>query len=368
MSEAEVVNPFQSPTAGQSLTAPAGKAIVAEGLFTQRDLKATYRALTYSWRTFWILIVVSLLVFSSLFGQLRGNYWFALAAIYPLFCLLPLAAMFEGLFYLQSYWRTQNAELAKEPEPQRVAISQQGLDFTSKRLKAQIPWTRFARLQTRRRILVLVLKPFGFISLPAHFFDSRDSFLAARDLIARQIGRVPDVAEPDPDAEDYVEAEIPGAIAAAGTMTAREFYWTNWLMIRRGILITAVVVLGLLGFSLFVFLDRGISAAPITAMFLIAAFLFSLRWLRHFFNLRRTYRDVTSKTRTRWMITADDLAATSATFTLNLRWDDVTRTIVRDDLLILVYQRTQAFALPRRYFASDEDWRQVIQWAGKSQH
>ncbi|PQO48089.1 YcxB family protein [Blastopirellula marina] len=363
-------NPFQSPSAEQVLSAPAGKAILAEGTFTQRDLKATYRALVYGWRSILILCGVSLLVFSSLFGQLRGNYWIALAIIYPLFCLLPLAALFEGLFYLQTYWRTQNAELAKEPEQQRIAIREEGIDFVSKRLKAQLPWTRFARMQAKRRILVLILKPFGFISLPAHFFESRDAFLAARDLIAQRIGRAAEVASDAIDAEDYVEAEIPGAITAAGTLTKSEYYWTNWIMIRRGLLTTTVVGGGLLAFSIFLTFDLlasgQASRLPIIVMFVIAAFLFSLRWIRHFFNLRRTYRDVTSKARVRWTISADNLAATSETFTFNLQWDEVTRTIFRDDMLILVYQRTQAFALPRRYFASDDDWRQVNQWAGKS--
>ncbi|MCC9607542.1 YcxB family protein [Blastopirellula sp. JC732] len=358
-------NPFQSPVIEQGSDAPAGEAIVAEGTFTQRDLKATYRALVYNWRTVAVLLVISLVMFSGTLGPIAGNYWTIGAAIYPLFCLAPLVVMLEILFYAQTYWRTKNAELKKEPEQQRITLDEQGVHFESLKMTSFLPWSRFTRLQKRRRLLVLVLKPFGFISLPSHYFESQDAFLAARKLISERIGTTSDV-EPPPT-EEYVDVEIPGAVSAAGTLTKKEFYTTCWLLVRSGILTTLLMVAGLVGIACYFVaadLTSGrVQSVPGSLMFLFAAAIFSIRWIRYYLGIRRTYRDVTSRARMRWTITAEKLFATSETFNLNIGWTEINRVIFRDEALILVYQKTQAFTLPRRFFASEEDWLQVNEWA-----
>lgn len=370
MNAPEADNPFESPAAEHDDFAPTGEAILAEGTFTQRDLKATYRALVYNWRTAAILAMVSLIVFAGLFGPLTSRFWVVGAVIYPLFCLLPLAVVLEVLFYVQTYWRTQNAELAKEPEPQRIVLDEQGIHFQSSRMKSLLPWTRFSRLQARSRILVIVARPFGFISLPAHFFESRDAFRAAKRLISEQLAIARTAPPPEiASDEQYVDAEVPGAISCAGTLTQREFYATCWLMVRRALVINFVVIGGLFGFSLYSAVAELAANRPqnllISGMLMIGAVLSSIRWIRYYLGIRRTYRDVTSRIRTRWTITEEKLAAVSETFTLNIAWVEINRVVFRDDMLLLVYQKTQGFTLPRRFFQNEEDWRQVVAWARK---
>ncbi|TWT33201.1 YcxB family protein [Blastopirellula retiformator] len=370
MSSGAGENPFASPTVEHDGVAPTGDAILAEGTFTQRDLKATYRALVYNWRITAILATVSLVVFAGLLNPLSGRYWAVGTVVYPLFCLLPLAVVLEVLFYVKTYWRTQNAELAKEPEPQRIVLDEQGIHFQSSRMKSLLPWTRFSRLQARSRILVIVARPFGFISLPAHYFESRDAFRAAKRLIIEQLALARTAPPPEITSdEQYVDAEIPGAISCAGTLTQREFYATCWLMVRRALLINFVVIGGVFGFSLYVAVVELAANRPqnlyISVMLLIGAALSSIRWIRYYLGIRRTYRDITSRIRTRWTITDEKLSAVSETFTLNIAWDEINRVVFRDDMLLLVYQKTQGFTLPRRFFQNEEDWRQVVEWARK---
>lgn len=187
MSSSDSDNPYQSPQDPEPN--PPGRAITAEGDFTQHDLKQVHRALLGKYRGlfFWffaaIMTLIVVLLLEGGLGKLRtiaGVLFFCS----PLLILLLLA---KSSYYWASSWRHHRAALVIKPTRQRMQLSDEGIRVTANEVELTFEWNRCARLLVERELLVILLKPSGWIALPAHFFNSRDDFLAAQRFIQERL-------------------------------------------------------------------------------------------------------------------------------------------------------------------------------------
>ncbi|PQO35580.1 YcxB family protein [Blastopirellula marina] len=187
MSSPEPENPYQSPAAEEPHAESSGVTIVASGTLTRDDLKTIYRALAYNPRTITALLFFSIAFFAVFlfpFDSLRR----LLTGVICLIAFLLLAVLFlESLYYLQPYWRTQRANMGTTPQPLQYRLDDAGLQIEWGGNQSQIPWSSFTRLQASGELLILYMAPNGWVALPAHFFATRDEFLAARGLIRQRL-------------------------------------------------------------------------------------------------------------------------------------------------------------------------------------
>lgn len=180
-------NPFQSPAAEKSSVAPTGETIVAAGTLTRRDLKAIYRALAYNPRTITAAVCFAVAFLAVVMYPFNSVRHLVTASI-CLVGLLMLGLLFlESLYYLQPYWRAQRAGLSTTPQPLRYRLDDAGLQIEWGTNESRIPWNSFTSLQASGDVLILYMSPNGWVALPAHFFESRDQFLAAQQRIRERL-------------------------------------------------------------------------------------------------------------------------------------------------------------------------------------
>ncbi|UUO05955.1 hypothetical protein M4951_21630 [Blastopirellula sp. J2-11] len=367
-------NPFQSPAA------PSGpvsneEAIVAEGIFSSADWDNSYLLTLFNRGTVKFLLLTILLpsiLFLFITGTTLGKIILMLILMLILLCLLVVAmSALVGLSYwCNTQWRTTRRRLAENPEPRQITISSAGIRVETPTGTQQYRWSEFSGLASNQKVIVLTLRIGVIVMTPSHFFESKAAYQAAlRNISAYMLSAAPDNRhETAVAAIDSVPNDEDGAIVGSGELSWQEAKNSYWHIAWKSLLVYLVLFVTASGIGLTIAIQAWFRSEPFlftpeTAVWSAAAG--SIAWIswQSFRTLRNWYRDQVVGVIERWTITDIDLTCTSPRERMKYRWNEMTKTYVQPERIILIHRQFGAIQLPRRFFASDEDWRQVVDWA-----
>ncbi|MCC9607541.1 YcxB family protein [Blastopirellula sp. JC732] len=361
-------NPFQSPA---DIPNPLGEEepLVAEGILTAADLHAAYRLLTFNPNMLAILLtgcVIGALLLGTIHPELFRMEWVA-------FHTITIAALTLGtlssLYFVFPYWRRMRRQLLASPERQRLTLTAAGIRLESAGTVVNIPWSQIQRVRASRRVLFLQTSTGRMIFAPAHFFESETDYRVARRKIADGMRFAASAPAWTPLEVDAAAPVGDDAIVAEGENSWRDLLLCYWHLLWLPILLLLPIIslLAAGGFCLLVltlFLLEPHPALP-ALILLHLAIPALLLWLAavYYRTIRRQYQSQVAGIHRKWTITKESLEETTPHEKTEYRWSDVTKLVEYDDRLLMIQNRRDAHCLPRRFFASDDDWRQVLAWA-----
>lgn len=360
-------NPFSSPSQVDETTAPMTRKIVAEGTLTPQDLKNVHRAMNpYFWGFYAAFLLVLTIVYIGLASDATLQVKWLKVTIFLGSPILLLLLLSKTSYYWASSWRMRRAELRNKTAPQRIQLDERGIHLEADQSDLFLPWDRGHRFHAGRDLLVVFLKPHGWIALPAHFFDSRDEFLAAKNFIQELFRRTgPPASVKPPLNQESRHSATPGAVVASGVLTEKEYFQTHWVAFRNRLLKT-VAPIGVIAVPIVIvcsaFADESSKTIlPLFAIFVLAGCV-ALIGLMNYIELQQRYRDSLLQPSTVWNINLTGISISPSFNPDRLLWNELDRITIHDHRLTFHYKQ-HLLLLPRRFFASDEDWRQVIEWA-----
>lgn len=360
-------NPFQSPV-DPSAALSREEAIVAEGILTARDLRAAYLLQMLSRQS------VAILLIGGIVGSLLlavGRPEFARIdsiAAYAVVIWLATLITISRLYYVFPYWRQSRRRLSAAPERQRITLSDAGLRSEAAGADVLLPWSQMARVRANRRIITIYARTGRLIFLPAHFFDSEADYRAARRKIDEGIRFAASApawetkpSPPEPPADEET-------IVVAGELTWGELLHGYWHLLRWQILaltlsasLFAAIGAGL-GLASWLLLEPDPALIPAALLPLLISALLVFIMALYYRAIRQVYLTQAAGVDRTWQITRRQLNETTPLERACIPWSEITKLVEREERLILIQQRRDVHILPRRFFASEAQWRQAVEW------
>ncbi|EAQ82547.1 YcxB family protein [Blastopirellula marina] len=378
-------NPFQSPPAPPSDMLPTDEVITVEGVLSPKDLAAAYKLYCINGRTIGWMVAVTIAGF-FLYRAAKLEVWgmlllLILASSITIFWL----GMYWLSYFLNPFWRAKRLLLQEVPQRSQIVFSESGVQFDSSAKTVLYVWSQFSQLLAGRKMLVLILKTGELLMIPSHFSTSEADFRQMRKKIAARLSLSEDFdakISPDDQKEISFATSDSGEIAGEGYLQPNEYFIAQRQVFQNQFLLTVsfgVAACGagayFLWVAFFVLPYQGVgifNPQPETSVvgagvsFLLAIASFFL--LRHRIGQsRRVYQDEFCGRLIRWLFNEQSLTCRTNHSRQTYDWKNITGAIEKGNQLILIHLNHHPLSLPRRFFASDEDWRQVVEWAQRSE-
>ncbi|PQO35579.1 YcxB family protein [Blastopirellula marina] len=360
-------NPFQSPV-DPSESLGREEAIVAEGILTARDLRAAYLLQMFSRQSVAILLI-GCVSGAMLLGLVRPELarieWIAAHAI-----LISLATLitFSRLYYVFPYWRQTRRRLLAAPERQRLTLSDAGIRIEAAGADVLLSWSQIGRVRANRRIMSIYARTGRLIFLPSHFFDSEADYRAARRKIDEGVRFAASApawetkpSPPEPPADEET-------IVAVGELTWGELlhgYWhfLRWQILALTLLASLFAAIGVcLGGATWLLLEPDPALIPAALLPLLISALLVFIMALYYRAIRQVYLTQAAGVIRTWQITQQQLYETTPHERASIPWSEITKLVEHEERLILIQQRRDVHIVPRRFFASEAQWRQAVEW------
>ncbi|MCC9607544.1 hypothetical protein LOC68_12210 [Blastopirellula sp. JC732] len=372
MNDIKYDNPFQSPTTPSVSAGEAEPEIVAAGTLSVDDISTALHTIHSYWPSPLAWFGFAITVMMGLLGAFDSILIPCLTIGVPLIGYAAFVVISRQLAYQSPAWQSLFQRFGDAPQPLRIRMAPYYLEINSPSLSAILTWNRIIDIFNAPRELILVFEPQFLLPIPAHFFECEADFIAAgrmaydkhmdhsrRDLeLLIPKGAIPSLATANPPAD---------AVVGLGRPTWPEFYATAtqlmWPKPGTWFQIGSLLMASHLG--ALAFLEPKTNVLHSGAVFFLAIFGLIALFVaaRKYYVIAKQFRQQSRSEQTQWIVTADQLRIATSSLALTFPWTYVSRIDARKDCLLFVFQRFYTVSLAKRYFSSDEDWRQVVAWA-----
>ncbi|MCC9607543.1 hypothetical protein LOC68_12215 [Blastopirellula sp. JC732] len=360
-------NPFQSPMAPQASFSQSSQDISAQGRLDAKGVDLAFQAVHSIWPSAasWLGVGLLFMLGLPLLGKslVLGLLLMAL----PSTIYVASVATTRYFAYRHPAWQSILQRVSDSPETQRFQINPEFLKIESPSYSVYVWWSQVVSAVADSNVIVLKLASGRLIPLPIYFFSSDDEFHTVKKLARsprRYSNRTAQASVPPLE----IAAPPPEAIIGRGTPKWREFYAGKsrldlapphiWLLI-------SAILLGVAAAVPFIQMDRAIDLRWMGVSIVASSFtiLITLDSIIRLTQLYSEYRRQIRFANTEWIVTADEVRYVSPECSEAFSWQHLSRSLIRRDNMIILFQRNYALSLARRYFATDADWEQVVAWS-----